>query len=243
MPLLPEVSRCAFRLQSWRPWPRWQPLRWAGRVSPRRRRTPQVCRPRRRHGRHCDLPDPGHRPRLHADHQLPDRLPRPESRSPTTSSRPGTDSSTSPRCPTRAHALRAGHHRRRSTTRPSRRGAPRRWCSRPTRASAARTRRPSTSRSTGIRAAQADHDRHPVPGGHPAVPGDPARRAERAGRSSSVSPWTISPAAGLDPTKYQNFAITDDALIFFFSQGELLPEAAGALQVSVPRGPVDSMIA
>jgi Protein of unknown function (DUF3298) len=55
-------------------------------------------------------------------------------------------------------------------------------------------------------------------------------------------PVDISPSAGLDPTKYENFAITNDALIFFFSQGELLPEAAGAVQVSVPRGPIDSMI-
>ena len=48
---------------------------------------------------------------------------------------------------------------------------------------------------------------------------------------------------GLDPSKYENFAITNDTLIFFFSQGELLPEAAGALQVTVPRGPIDAMIA
>jgi hypothetical protein len=56
-------------------------------------------------------------------------------------------------------------------------------------------------------------------------------------------PVAISPGDGLDPTKYQNFAITDDSLIFFFSQGDVLPEAAGALQVTVPRGPVDAMIA
>lgn len=54
---------------------------------------------------------------------------------------------------------------------------------------------------------------------------------------------TISPGDGLDSTKYQNFAITNDTLIFFFGQGELLPEAAGALQVAIPRGPVDAMIA
>ena len=42
-------------------------------------------------------------------------------------------------------------------------------------------------------------------------------------------PVNISPAAGLDPSKYQNFAITNDAIIFFFSQGDLLPEAAGAV--------------
>ena len=54
---------------------------------------------------------------------------------------------------------------------------------------------------------------------------------------------TISPEVGLDPTKYQNFAVTNDSLIFFFSQGEVLPESAGAVQVQVPRGPVDAMIA
>lgn len=40
---------------------------------------------------------------------------------------------------------------------------------------------------------------------------------------------------GLDPEHYQNFVVTDDAVIFFFGQGELLPEAAGAVQASVPR--------
>jgi hypothetical protein len=55
-------------------------------------------------------------------------------------------------------------------------------------------------------------------------------------------PVTIAPEVGLDPTKYQNFAITNDTLIFFFSQGDILPEAAGALQVAIPRGPVDAMI-
>jgi uncharacterized protein DUF3298 len=56
-------------------------------------------------------------------------------------------------------------------------------------------------------------------------------------------PVTISPGDGLDPTKYQNFAVTDDSLIFFFSQGDMLPEAAGALQVAIPRGPVAAMLA
>lgn len=59
----------------------------------------------------------------------------------------------------------------------------------------------------------------------------------------SGQPVAIPPGVGLDPTKYQNFAITNDAVIFFFGQGEVLPEAAGALQVSVPRGPIDAMIA
>lgn len=38
-----------------------------------------------------------------------------------------------------------------------------------------------------------------------------------------------------DPTLYENFVITDDDVIFYFSQGVLLPDAAGARQVSLPR--------
>jgi Protein of unknown function (DUF3298) len=58
----------------------------------------------------------------------------------------------------------------------------------------------------------------------------------------SGQPVAITPAVGLDPTKYENFAITDDTLIFFFGQGEMMPESAGALEVAVPRGPIDAMI-
>jgi len=53
----------------------------------------------------------------------------------------------------------------------------------------------------------------------------------------------IPPSAGLDPANYQNFAITNDGVIFFFSQGTLLPEAAGATQVLVPRAAIDPMLA
>jgi hypothetical protein len=42
---------------------------------------------------------------------------------------------------------------------------------------------------------------------------------------------------------YQDFAVTNDGVIFFFSQGELLPEAAGATQVLVPRSAIDPMLA
>jgi hypothetical protein len=62
-------------------------------------------------------------------------------------------------------------------------------------------------------------------------------------QKQSGLPNPIPPASGLDPSKYDNFAVTNDAVIFFFSQGELLPEAAGAIQVSVPRAAIDSMIA
>ena len=56
-------------------------------------------------------------------------------------------------------------------------------------------------------------------------------------------PVPIAPGAGLDPVNYQNFAITNDGVIFFFSQGTLLPEAAGAVQVLVPRSAIDPMLA
>lgn len=45
----------------------------------------------------------------------------------------------------------------------------------------------------------------------------------------------ISTGDGMDPSHYQNFAVTDDAVIFFFGQGELLPSDAGATSASVPR--------
>jgi len=54
---------------------------------------------------------------------------------------------------------------------------------------------------------------------------------------------SIAPSAGFDPMNYQDFAVTNDGVIFFFSQGELLPEAAGATQVLVPRSAIDPMLA
>lgn len=54
---------------------------------------------------------------------------------------------------------------------------------------------------------------------------------------------TISPAIGLNPQTYQNFAITDDALIFFFDRGALVSDVAGAFSISVPRAPINSMLA
>lgn len=53
----------------------------------------------------------------------------------------------------------------------------------------------------------------------------------------------VPEGAGRDPANYQNFALTDDAVIFFFSQGELLPDSAGPLQASVPRSVVAPMLA
>lgn len=54
---------------------------------------------------------------------------------------------------------------------------------------------------------------------------------------------SISQSAGADPTHYQNFAITDDSVIFFFDRGALVADSAGALQASVPRSAVASLLA
>jgi Protein of unknown function (DUF3298) len=48
----------------------------------------------------------------------------------------------------------------------------------------------------------------------------------------------ILPSSGLDSSHYQNFAITDDQLIFYFAQGEILPQFAGATQAQVPRNAI-----
>lgn len=53
----------------------------------------------------------------------------------------------------------------------------------------------------------------------------------------------ILPGDGLDPANYQNFALTDDAVIFFFGQGELVVEAAGAVEASVPRATLAPLLA
>ena len=78
-------------------------------------------------------------------------------------------------------------------------------------------------------------DANPLPIVYPIVQADVQKQLGQ--------PVTIPPSAGLDPANYQNFAITNDGVIFFFSQGTLLPEAAGAAQVLVPRAAIDPMLA
>ncbi|WP_102418286.1 esterase [Mycobacterium sp. 4858] len=51
----------------------------------------------------------------------------------------------------------------------------------------------------------------------------------------------ILPSAGHDPTHYQNFAITDDELIFYFAPGEMLPAFAGPVQAEVPRNAIPQL--
>jgi hypothetical protein len=53
----------------------------------------------------------------------------------------------------------------------------------------------------------------------------------------------IPPTAGLDPDNYQNFALTDDSVIFFFGQGEIFAQAGGAVQATVPREVLAPMLA
>ena len=53
----------------------------------------------------------------------------------------------------------------------------------------------------------------------------------------------IAPADGLDPAKYQQFAITDDSVIFFFGQGEIMPGAGGAMRATVPRSAIEPLLA
>ncbi|GAB7069409.1 DUF3298 domain-containing protein [Mycobacterium hodleri] len=57
------------------------------------------------------------------------------------------------------------------------------------------------------------------------------------------APLPISSTALYNPANYQNFAVVNDGVIFFFDQGVLLPDSAGPLQVLVPRSAIDPMIA
>lgn len=45
----------------------------------------------------------------------------------------------------------------------------------------------------------------------------------------------VAESDGMDPAHYQNFAVTDDAVIFFFGRGELLPSYAGETSVRLAR--------
>ena len=53
----------------------------------------------------------------------------------------------------------------------------------------------------------------------------------------------VPTSGGLDPANYQNFALTDDAVIFFFSQGQLFSDSVGPVQASVPRAALAPLLA
>jgi hypothetical protein len=53
-----------------------------------------------------------------------------------------------------------------------------------------------------------------------------------------------APRLELLPSDFRNFAITDDAVIFFFGEGQLIPgENNGPHQISVPRSELVPLIA
>ena len=87
-----------------------------------------------------------------------------------------------------------------------------------------------------------------------APPPPPAAPPTTSGSATPASTTTTPPpppppplpfAAGAlyNPAYYQNFAVVNDGVIFFFDQGALLPASAGALHVLVPRSAIDPMIA
>jgi hypothetical protein len=61
---------------------------------------------------------------------------------------------------------------------------------------------------------------------------------QRELQRQNASGAAILPASGLDPSRYQNFAITDDQLIFYFAPGEMLAPVAGPVQAQVPRSAI-----
>jgi uncharacterized protein DUF3298 len=52
-----------------------------------------------------------------------------------------------------------------------------------------------------------------------------------------------SPSADLDEQKYQNFAITNEAVIFFFAQDQVVPDNNGGHDVTVARAELASLLA
>lgn len=83
----------------------------------------------------------------------------------------------------------------------------------------------------------------PAPVAPPVPPGQPTPTTPPAPTTQVPPPVAISPAALYNPNNYQNFAVVNDGVIFFFDQGAMLPDAAGAVQVLVPRSAIDPMIA
>ena len=78
----------------------------------------------------------------------------------------------------------------------------------------------------------------------PAQPGQPvATTPTTPPPPPPPPPLPIATTALYNPANYQNFAVVNDGVTFFFDQGVLLPASFGALQVLVPRSAIDPMIA
>jgi hypothetical protein len=82
-----------------------------------------------------------------------------------------------------------------------------------------------------------------APPAPPAQPGQPAATTPTTTPPPPPPPLPFATTALYNPANYQNFAVVNDGVIFFFDQGVLLPASAGALQVLVPRSAIDPMIA
>lgn len=86
----------------------------------------------------------------------------------------------------------------------------------------------------------------PPPVAPPAQPGQPTTTTTTPSSTTPPPPpppLPFAPGALYNPANYQNFAVVNDGVIFFFDQGSLLPASAGALHVLVPRSAIDPMIA
>ncbi|EHB50264.1 immunogenic protein MPT64 precursor [Mycolicibacterium rhodesiae JS60] len=84
----------------------------------------------------------------------------------------------------------------------------------------------------------------PAPVAPPAQPGQSATTTPTTTTPPPPPPpLPFAPGAVYNPANYQNFAVVNDGVIFFFDQGALLPASAGALHVLVPRSAIDPMIA
>jgi Protein of unknown function (DUF3298) len=83
----------------------------------------------------------------------------------------------------------------------------------------------------------------PPPAAPPAQPGQPAATTPTTAPPPPPPPLPFATTALYNPANYQNFAVVNDGVIFFFDQGVLLPNSFGAPQVLVPRSAIDPMIA
>ncbi len=87
----------------------------------------------------------------------------------------------------------------------------------------------------------------PPPAAPPTQPGTPVTTTPSSTSSTTPPPppppLAFVPGALYNPANYQNFAVVNDGVIFFFDQGAVLPPSAGAPHVLVPRAAIDPMIA
>jgi len=88
----------------------------------------------------------------------------------------------------------------------------------------------------------------PPPVAPPTTPGQPTTTTPTTTTTSTTPPPPPPPlpfatTALYNPANYQNFAVVNEGVIFFFDQGAVLPASYGALQVLAPRSAIDPMIA